>query len=412
MRFQSIEKLRGLACLLIILHHTHHPTIDYNWLPLGMRQGWAGVHVFFVISGFVVALYMLRIMDDVEGPTFLARLIQKRGVIVEFLVRRFFRLAPVAVLGLAFIAACFSLFNFLEPLALSHPARMFQVFRTLAETLVPVYNLTISTYGFSDANRLCLAPYWSLSIEDQFYLLLPLLFVAIPSNSSRFRFALIASAVGAFVVRPLFHVLFTHVYTINALYSHTITNFDGLFLGVALGLLFAELAATGAPAGRPSSRSSWLAGAIVVLSFVFIWLYPSRHGEGTDRGRNVMHVYILVAALSGLSVWLCATFERRGRDILHFPIIGPVLDYLGARSYTLYVFHMMVAKVARYAIVDPRWDSDPYRPLILAGVFIGLLLTVTEAVHRLVELPMRELGKRYAATFRKTPEAVATALSG
>lgn len=402
MRFQSIEKLRGLACLLIIMHHLHHPTLDYNWLPLGMRQGWAGVHIFFVISGFVVALYMLRTLKNIEDESFLDRLIQKRGVIVEFLVRRFFRLAPVALLGLAFITLSFNIFNFVEPATLSHKARMLQIFRSMIEYLVPVYNLTISTYGFAEANRLCIAPYWSLAIEDQFYLLLPLLFVAMPSNSARFRFAVVISALGAFVIRPLFHFLFTQTYTINALYSNTVTNLDGLFFGVALGILFSEILATGPKWGRPSLRSSILAGMIVAMSFLAIWLYPSRHGDGTDRGRNVMHVYMLVTGLTGLSVWLCAVFEQRGRDILSLPVVGAILDYLGARSYTLYVFHMILAKVARYGIVDPLWHDHRNKSFILAGVFLALLLAVTELIHRLIEIPMREFGKRYAASWARS----------
>jgi peptidoglycan/LPS O-acetylase OafA/YrhL len=284
-----------------------------------------------------------------------------------------------------------------EPATLSRGSRLLLILRTGIEYLVPTYNLTIARYGFAEVNRLCISPYWSLSIEDQFYLLLPLLFLAFPSNAARFKLALGVAAAGAFVVRPLFHVLFSKEYTINALYSSSITNFDGLFLGVAMGILFAGIGVSGEKRVTPTARGLLGARAVIALSFLFIWLYPNLHGDGTDRGRDVMHCYIVITALSALCVWLCASFESRGKDPLKIAVVGPVLDYLGARSYTLYVFHMIVAKVAKFGLVEPLFGTSGAKGLILAALYVLLLAGVTELVHRGIEIPLRERGKRTGA---------------
>ena len=151
-----VQSLRGLAVLSVILFH-----FAESWIP----NGWLGVDVFFIISGFVVSKQLLRIKTE----TLLISNWRANGYI-SFLIRRFFRLAPT--LGAVIMISVL-------PMVLTTPPRTIQKF--VSQSVLSLFGLgnigaikIVGDYFHSEPNPFVHT--WSLGVEEQIYLLLGLIF--------------------------------------------------------------------------------------------------------------------------------------------------------------------------------------------------------------------------------------------
>src|SRR5262249_55661675 len=107
----GIERLRAVAILMVYLIHVQAFGDTFGYLkPLKLLATWAGVDLFFVISGFVVTLSLERMLPERPRRPLRAPVSEEdRRALRSFYLRRFFRLAPVAALalGLHLIGAAF-----------------------------------------------------------------------------------------------------------------------------------------------------------------------------------------------------------------------------------------------------------------------------------------------------------------
>ena len=153
---QDIQVLRGLAVLAVVVFHANE-----TLFPLG----YLGVDIFFVISGFVVTPLILRIFSEYEGGE------SRSSNIRLFYRRRFYRLAPALAVTLIFSVVSIFLF---APISIHE-----RFARQGIATLLLAGNLGAYRYSgnyFSpDPNPLVHT--WSLSVEEQIYVFLPLLFL-------------------------------------------------------------------------------------------------------------------------------------------------------------------------------------------------------------------------------------------
>src|SRR5580698_3292556 len=95
MRLREIERLRAMAILMVMV--VHWDTFQ-KLLPDVADHSWSGVDLFFVISGFVVTLSLVRLLPPVEEQSsFLGAFDVARPAIKTFYIRRFFRIMPVAL---------------------------------------------------------------------------------------------------------------------------------------------------------------------------------------------------------------------------------------------------------------------------------------------------------------------------
>ena len=155
---QDIQVLRGLAVFTVVIFHANE-----SLFPLG----YLGVDVFFVISGFVVTPLIVRMFSEQSSGE------SRLSNIRDFYKRRFYRLAPA--LGVTLLISTVAIFLFA-------PVSIHERFaRQGISTLLLIGNLGAYRYSgnyFSpDPNPLIHT--WSLSVEEQIYLLLPLLFLLI-----------------------------------------------------------------------------------------------------------------------------------------------------------------------------------------------------------------------------------------
>ncbi|OKS85548.1 acyltransferase family protein [Mucilaginibacter polytrichastri] len=145
-QLHGLNHLRALAITLVIVYHYSRQFAHPEWTHNGGRFGWTGVDLFFVLSGYLIASQLFR--EIKAKHTFSLK---------TFFIKRFFRIIPAYL----FIVALYFLFPFLREFG--QPAPLWK-FITFTQNI----GLNVMLQGtFSHA--------WSLCIEEQFYLLFPLI---------------------------------------------------------------------------------------------------------------------------------------------------------------------------------------------------------------------------------------------
>ena len=347
-RFRYIDALRGLAALAVCWHHINlygplpvpAETVMPRWLNWAALNGWAGVPVFFVISGFVIA-YSIR--GAWVTPRFLG----------NFALRRSLRLDPSywAIIGLA-------LFLEFLPDVVDLPSPHDNGLSTGQVLTHFVYLQNISDYDNLSAG------FWTLCIEMQFYLLFCLLMALAQRLARRGddQNPYPGSRVLTLVYMPL-ALISLFVINQNELFDDWIIYFFSIFF-------------LGAAAWWTLDRRlpSWLFWSyLAAMAGRYVW-----HG-GDD---------LPFAIVTGASILIVGRFGA-----LHsFLNIRP-LQYLGRISYSLYLIHYAVSHIvvsAGYRLTgDAPWAAFGW---LLASVALSVL--AAHYFYLFIEAPMARLASR------------------
>lgn len=339
-RRADIQGLRAVAVVLVVLNHA------FAW-PVG---GFVGVDVFFVISGYVITSSLLREADR-DGEVSLR----------AFIARRVRRLLPAAAL-VAVVTAVASLAVFHTPRALSIAWDAFASFTSAQNWRL----IRQGTQYFAEAAHSPLQHYWSLSVEEQFYVLWPLLFVLLLPRARRTRSrAFVAVVVGSIVAGSfLISIAESALRPAWAYFSLEARAWE-----LGAGVLAAYLGAR--VAGRLAPRALGALGALGLLLLAVSALVI----DGT-----AMFPGPLAAAPVIGTVALIIAGEHRlpaggaGRLLASRPAL-----YVGDISYSLYLWHFPVLVIGT-AILGSSLASNSL--LIFAA---GLLAALT---YRYVERPL------------------------
>ena len=371
-KIADIELLRGIAVIFVLIEHTRINLFPWIWGPetrLYFYFGfWSGVDLFFAISGFVITRSLMPMLEMTSGTTGFF------NATLSFWVRRAWRLLPSAWLWLAVILVSAAFFN---------RSGVFWTFRANFEgviaALLDVANFRIALiYGHAEPGAAF--PYWSLSLEEQFYILLP---IVLFSAGRRLPWVLGALVLAQFFIVRVGPNLSSVGLVLNMLRS------DALMMGVLLAIwsrtpsyrLFEPTALKGRP----------LAG-LALLAFLTVSL-----AAVGGPGLTVVSFTIgLVALISAVLVFL-ASYDQ---DYLMPPgLVKRVMLWVGSRSYALYLIHIPAFFLARelwFRIEPPGTVFDHRFMLRLALTGFGLLLVLTELNYRFVEVPLRRRGARIA----------------
>jgi peptidoglycan/LPS O-acetylase OafA/YrhL/lysophospholipase L1-like esterase len=347
----GIDALRAIAVLAVFAYHA-----GIGWMP----GGFLGVDVFFVISGYLITSLLLSEYRR-GGHLKLGR----------FWARRARRLLPAVgvLIAVTMIVA-----------AIVEPDRMTELRGDAISSLAYVANWHF-IYGhqsyFDQFQQPSLFRHlWSLSVEEQFYLLWPLAFAAGMSLLGRKRL-LLGVIAGAFASLALTWILFDPG-NASRVYYGTDTHAVGLLAGVALALVWSPTALRRGKSGRWSGPVLDAVGVCalgyVVLSFIHVH----------DYDLALFHGGYLWLALAGASL-LAVLAHPAAR--LGGLLARPALIWLGLRSYSFYLWHWPVLALTRPGI-DVSLPRGVLIPLQLL-----LVLVLADLSFRFVELPFRGKAK-------------------
>ncbi|MBA3671822.1 MAG: acyltransferase [Gemmatimonadaceae bacterium] len=332
-RIEQLDGLRAVAFLLVYLNHS-------IYLPMA----WVGVDLFFVLSGFLITGILL----DTKDRGF-------RAYISRFYSRRARRILPPYFLVLAAVVVL------LPPPDWGHIWWQFFTF--------------LQNFGVAFGWRAgVLDPYWSLAVEEQFYLLWPLVVFAVP------RRMLARVAIALVVLAPVLRATFTPVAP-SYLTIFTLLPFrmDLLAAGAVLTFVWRD------HSELLRARERWLWVAFVASSAIFVGgaaFIPTWRAKSNGLPFNTIGYSASVVAFTCL---LALALVSRS-PLLQRPLRNIWLRRLGVVSYTCYLVHMPILS---YTMPLGR----------ILGSVLGLAATLAVAAlsWRLIERPL--LG---------SPESVAT----
>jgi len=366
-RNAEIEVLRAVAILLVLIEHTPldllfwRARVNFILLPSGF---WTGVDLFFAISGYVIARPLLPVLARVRGPSAFMR------VALEFWLRRAWRILPSAWLWLVLPLFLCVFFN------QSSAYGSFQSnWEMLVAGLLDLANFrTAFIYGHFFQGTAFVQ--WSLSLEEQFYLVLP---------------------VAAFLCRRWLPLPLLLIAALGFVVPNSGMGCQARLWPVAFGVLLAiwcrhetyEICAPRALGQFRAARMALLMMGVACL---------------VSLGSHQLHIVPFfqgpIAVIAAGLVWV-ASYDRGYLWQPGWP--RQIMAYIAARSYSLYLVHIPVylgahevwVRLHGMVVPDGRRQAAMFLACGYAATFV-----VAEINHRLVERPLREHGKRVAARFR------------
>ena len=351
-RILEIQGLRALAALLVVLYHA-------DFVP----GGFIGVDIFYVISGYLITGLILRQIKE-SGTLNLK----------NFYQRRIKRLLPASVLVLIVTAAISYLI--LPPIERAELGRN-----------VLAVGLLVSNYAFAfwetdyqnlGANPSALVHYWSLAVEEQFYLIWPIFILLI----SRLGLKKIKLAIfSVFVVSLFFSTWQTQTSSILAFYSLHTRAWE-----LAAGALLLFIPKSFSLKFVKNQQVHFYAG-LGLITYAIIFFDSTTPFPGSAALVPVIGTFLLINSMGN--------WPKAAGDISNHKIT----QWLGAISYSLYLWHWPVLLLPSIYLDRPLLGIEKTLCVIVTIILAHLTYKFVEQPIRYANLDTKTVYKTLAATF-------------
>jgi len=360
-KIQDIEVLRALAVMVVLWQH-----ID-NLFPVGIPAlqsafqffgGTFGVDLFFCVSGFVITRDLIPKIKN-AAPNRVWR------VAIAFWIKRMWRLWPAAWFWLIAILIAATLFN------------QSGAFGPLKNNIHATWMALINLYNihFAQCFMRCQVGasfvYWSLSLEEQFYILFPILFIFLGKRLWWLFAALIIIQL-LMPVRGIWWMVFRS---------------DAICLGV-----FIALASQGPYWPRLQDIVKKIPATVGVT---ILCAGIALMGALSGTLKWTTHYMSLIVLTSTLLVLLAAC---NANVLMPIAPLRRILVAIGARSYGIYLAHVPIYFAVREIFHRFDWQPASTQTLVFASLALCALLLIiaVEVVYRYIETPLRQIGARKA----------------
>jgi peptidoglycan/LPS O-acetylase OafA/YrhL len=368
---KTLDGLRAMAILLVMGHHFFSQPIP-GYLPDGpalwfkglMSFAWSGVDLFFMLSGFLIGRILL---------------IQKGSAhfFSAFYLRRAFRILPPYFL----LLAGFGLFIKLGGYTMS--SWLFEAAFPWYSYCLFIQNFWMASAGHFGANWL--APTWSLAVEEQFYLLLPLAIYFMPMR--RMPWLLVSGIVVAIVYRFMVSDM--------AAYVLLPARLDALFVGVLLAWVYLR---GGLASGKIHSRRVlWAALLLLLLLYTYIAL------TGASLGNAWLHT-LLTLFYGCLMVFAIANANNQR---VNRYLANKVVRFIARISYSLYIWHQVCNGLVHAWLKNSEPNTQTFTDVLIAIMGIALTFLIATGSYYLLEKPLLRYAKKFDfKSEHKLPEGV------
>jgi len=369
----TVDGLRGIAILLVLWYHApflfrqlpEFSDQQNPWASLGpfwlmSLGGWRGVELFFVISGFLITLILIRVRG-VKGS-------------LAFWERRALRILPLAFL---YLVALFAL------VTLGDPLHMLPNFDGWAWYAFYVGNIHIAINGWQPLAVMIL---WSLAIEEQFYLVWPFL---VRMYNARY---VLSCSIGLIILAPFIRAVIFSAADYPATYVFTFCRLDALASGAVIAVLYS--AAESRQRLIAACKKLTVPALAIVMITVLVPFSPSF--PPTRPWLFTVVGYSLLAA--SFAVLLAASLGMEGP--IKRLLTSRILMFLGRRCYGLYLWHVLAAALAVAAL--KHWEVGFYAHIVL---WLAILLTMASVSWLYFEEPILRFKRFLPYTERGVPAA-------
>lgn len=337
----ALDGIRGLAIIWVVLHNTtdHLPPTLHgasHAFAFLVHPGWIGVQLFFALSGFLITETLLGTQNAVNYfPAFYAR--------------RALRILPL------YYTVLMALLIIVPELPRAPPLLRANLNQQLSLWLFIVNWTQAAPYGF--------AHFWSLAIEEQFYLFWP--FIVHRLSPRRLIAACIYISLAAIAARGIMIFSGASSWTV---YTATTSRMDALALGGAGACLL-----------RVPGARAWLSSRLAEVNLAALMLFaigiPATRAYNTDTIQGEIFGYTLLALCCATLVTTAAAADEEAKSTVLAQILRwPPLRSWGKYSYAIYIFHQLIHKLVGEPWLLSRFGSQPPADKVyLYSLTIGLV---------------------------------------
>ena len=353
----SIDSLRALAVLAVIIYH-----VDVNYLP----GGFLGVDLFFVLSGYLISSLIIKEF-------------RKTGTVnlYNFYIRRARRLLPAVYFMITVGLVVMVLFNEVL-LRKSHLDAIFGYIYSSNWWYIFHKLDYFDSFGAQSPFK----HLWSLAIEEQFYMIFPLLFLLVNGKKKskdgtyKLNKNFLYVVLGLILVSLIAHILLFDINNISRIYFGTDTRAFSLLVGVVGAILY--------PMERLHSKVTpqqnmiySILSLVSIAGLITVMIYTSEYNTWLYRGG-----FLLVAILGLIVIISSGKQHTLMSKLLSFkPIV-----FIGKISYSLYLWHFPVL-----VLTTPVSEiGNPNIFFVILRIILTFILAIMSYVF--VETPIRKLG--------------------
>jgi len=344
---RTITSLRGISVLGVLLYHSKYPLF---------KGGYLGVDVFFVISGFLI------------GNIILSEIEKKQFLFIKFYLKRLRRLLPSLIFTLFFTILISYIFLLPEDYELFNNSIPYTLF-----FIGNIFFWKTNDYFSPDTEIMPLSHLWSLSIEEQFYLVFPIFIFLIFRNKLARKNLKIIIFIGIFL---------SFLYTILGFYNLPIecpatncievTNFYWLhtrvweiLIGVFINFINLK---------NLRFNKTFLVSGFVLIGVSFIFIQDEFNHPGIATLPTILGTSIII--LSSL------------KNDSNFISKSSILYFLGKISYSLYLIHFPLFVIRNYfGLSFNIFENLDILPIL----FIFLSIMISYTMWKYIELPFRNI---------------------
>ena len=343
----SLDGIRAFSVIAVMLYHA-----DIAWLP----GGFLGVEVFFVVSGFLITSLLIEERESTRSID-----------LKQFWIRRARRLLPALVVMLSATAVYVAFFakdsapDFRRDVlpSLGYFSNWWQIY-------------AVDTPYFAASSLPVLRHLWSLAVEEQWYLIWPLLFTVVFGAKwmrPRISGALLITCSAAIMFTTALRFVQDNETRTNFLYLSTFTRSSGLLLGAAVAFTWRPW--------RKNSLPSWwrssISDAFAITSIAVIGVLMATVHVADQR----LYQSGLAATTVASAVIVAVVMRPNGLFVKKF-FSQDLFVEIGRRSYGLYLWHWPI-----FVVAHARDSSNRL------AVALALTIIINEFVYQFVEIPTR-----------------------
>lgn len=341
----EIDGMRTIAVIAVLVYHLKIPYGDGEVLP----GGFLGVDLFFVLSGFLITKILLRELTEKGRIDF-----------GNFYARRARRIMPpLLMVMLASLAVAWTILL---------PGELTRFSMSLLATLAFASNIywffELGEYGSQSGLLQPFLHTWSLSIEEQFYLVFPVILIGLSLVKRRYA---IGFGIVLLIIFSLILAHFTSVWNPNLSFFSPISRAWELLAGSGLAYV-----STISPNYLRNNRAARFVPAAAVLVLAVYFLTFSLQ-EWTHPGLPVLPFILASCAL----LW----FAQRGEPVTDLLSTRPFV-FIGKLSYSIYLWHFPVFAFGRLSVIDQVSTLDWL-------TWLGITFALSIAGYYFVEKPFR-----------------------
>lgn len=369
-RNSALDGLRAIAVGSVFAYHL---------FPSFVPGGFLGVDMFFVLSGFLITSLLIR-----------ERALTGEISLKHFWVRRARRILPAALTVMVVTCAVALLVS--PDLRVGIGAQVFGIL-TFSTNWVQIF--TASSYFDNQVPQL-FVHYWSLAVEEQFYVVWPLLFLGLWAGMRALRLAperrplptaavVLALALGS---AALMAFGYTPGEDPSNLYYATHTHAFGLLLGASLAVVLTSTHPSKLASRWTGDRLPWrtdttwnvvtaVAGIALVTGFFAL----------QDTSDLAYRWGIFAMCVAGVVLIASCTLHR---GVVAGWMTHPGLVWIGQRSYSIYLWHWPAIVIAQDLLSSPTAKQVGLAPVVAIVVAVGL----SAISYKLIEVPFQRRGYR------------------